>query len=152
MWLQEASDAIKSLLSSIRSIIAQQAEEYNILRRLEKLERRLEKCSNSLAEMAKKFDSTFENDGDVPVNMSPRHPLSLKKTKTENLKQQVESVKANYLDSVQCSKVMTLNYLKTRLPHVFQSLKAFSSASAQAIEVIHNPVDTVESSDIASQN
>lgn len=149
---KEASDAIKSLLSSIRSIIAQQAEEDNILRRLEKLESRLEKSLNSLAEMAKKSDWSFENDGDVPVNMSPRNPLSLKKTKTENLKKQVEIVKANYLDSVQCSKVMTLNYLKTRLPHVFHTLKAFSSASAQVIEVIHNPVNTVESSDIASQD
>ncbi|KAK7281419.1 hypothetical protein RIF29_09402 [Crotalaria pallida] len=150
---KEASDAIKSLLSSIRSIIDQQAEEDNILKRLEKLERRLERCLSSLAEMGKKFDGSFENDGDIPVNMSPRHPLSLKKTKAETLKKQVESLKADYLDSVQCSKVMTLNHLKNRLPEVFRSLKEFSGASVQAIEGIHhNPVYPVECSDISSQN
>ncbi|XP_061344015.1 protein ALTERED PHOSPHATE STARVATION RESPONSE 1 [Gastrolobium bilobum] len=134
---EEASDAIKNLLSSIHSIINQQADEDNMRKKLEKFERRLQKCLNSLAEMEKKIEWSFENDGDIAVNMSPNHPLYLKKTKTEALKKQVESVRANYLNSIQCRKVMTLNNLKTRLPHLFQSLMAFSSASVQAIEVIH---------------
>ena len=153
MWLQEASDAIKSLLSSIRSIINQQAQEDNILKKLDKLERRWQKCLSSLTEMEEKFKYTYEN-GDIPVNMSPMHPLSLKRNKTDALKKQVESMKATYLGSVQCSRTMTLNFLKTRLPHLFQSLMAFSSASAETIEVIHNhnPVKPVESTDTASQN
>lgn len=134
MWSQEVSDAIKSLLLSIHSIIAQQAEEDNILKRLEKLERKLQKCLNSLAEMQKKI----EIDGDIDI-MSPRHPLYPKKAETEALKKQVEIVKANYLDSVQYSRAMTLDNLRTRLPHLFQSLMEFSSASAQAIEDIHTP-------------
>ncbi|KAE9608228.1 hypothetical protein Lal_00003511 [Lupinus albus] len=148
---KDAADAIKDLLSAIRSIIAQQTEEDNILKKLEKLERRLERCMNSLTEMTKKFDGSFENDGDIAVNMSPRHPLSVKKTKAETLKKQVESVKADYLDSIQCSRVMTLNHLKTTLPRVFQSLMAFSSASAEAIDG-RNPEKPEECSDISSQN
>lgn len=127
----EVADAIKSLLLSIRDIISQQAEEDNILKRLEKLERKLHKYSNSLAEMQRKFD------GDIAANMSPKHPLYLKNAETEALKKQVESVKESYLDSVQFSRTMTLDNLKTKLPRLFISLMEFSSASAQAIEGIH---------------
>ncbi|KAK7328369.1 hypothetical protein VNO77_22474 [Canavalia gladiata] len=128
---KEASDAIKSLLISIHSIIAQQAEEDNILKKLEKLQRKLQKCSNSLGEMQKKVDADMADDAD------PKHPIYLKKADKEAIEKQVESVKANYVDSVQYSKAMTLNYLQTRLPDLFQSLMEFSSASAEAIEVIN---------------
>lgn len=137
VWLQEVSDAIKSLLLSIRDIISQQAEEDNILKRLEKLERKLQKYSNCLAEMQRKIEWNCEDDGDIANNMSPKHPLYLKKAETEALKKQVESVKENYLDSVQFSRAMTLDNLKTKLPRLFLSLMEFSSASAQAIEGIH---------------
>lgn len=137
MWLQEVADAIKNLLLSIRSIIAQQAEEDNILKKLEKLERKLQRCSTSLAEMQRKIELNFEDDGDEG-NISPRHPLFHKKAETEALKKQVESVKADYLDSVQYSRTMTLDNLRTRLPHLFVSLMEFSSASSQAIEAINS--------------
>lgn len=137
VWLQETSDAIKSLLSSIHSIIGQQTEEDNILKRLQKLERKFQKCLNSLAEMQQKID------GDM-ADTSPKHPIHLKKTETEALKKQVESVKASYLETVQYSKAMTLNKLQTTFPPLFQSLVEFSSASAQAIEVINAPVKPVE--------
>ncbi|XP_057433908.1 protein ALTERED PHOSPHATE STARVATION RESPONSE 1-like [Lotus japonicus] len=133
---EETSDEIKSLLLSIRSIIAQQTEEDNILKRLEKVERRLQKCLNSLAAMQEKNEPSSEDDGEI-ADMNTKLPLYAKKAEAEALKKQVESVKENYLDSVQCSRAMTLNHLKTGLPHLFQSLMEFSSASAQAIESIN---------------
>jgi hypothetical protein len=124
-------------LSSIRSIIAQQAEEDNILKKLEKLERKSQRCSMSLAEMQKKIEWNFEDDGDE-ANISPKHPLFHKKTETEALKKQVESLRADYLDSVQYSRTMTLDNLRTRLPHLFVSLMEFSNASSQAVEAINS--------------
>ncbi|WJX28856.1 hypothetical protein P8452_17527 [Trifolium repens] len=134
---KEVADAIKNLLSSIRSIIAQQAEEDNILKKLEKLERKSQRCSMSLAEMQKKIEWNFEDDGDE-ANISPKHPLFHKKAETEALKKQVESLRADYLDSVQYSRTMTLDNLRTRLPHLFVSLMEFSNASSQAIEAINS--------------
>ncbi|KAL5100785.1 hypothetical protein RYX36_005112 [Vicia faba] len=135
---KEVAEAIKNLLMSIRSIIAQQAEEDNILKKLEKLERKLQRCSASMAVIQKKMEWNFEeDDGDV-ANISPKHPLFQKKAETEALKKQVESVKEDYLDSVQCSRTMTLDSLRTRLPHLFLSLMEFSSASSQTIEAINS--------------
>lgn len=137
VWLQETSEAIKSLVSCIRSITGQQIQEDNILKRLEKLDRKFQKCLNSLAEMQQRID------GDM-ADTSPRHPIHLKKTETEALKKQVESAKANYLDAVQYSRAMTLDHLQKTLPPLFQSLMEFSNASAQAIEAINTTGKPVE--------
>ncbi|ESW10524.1 hypothetical protein PHAVU_009G217000 [Phaseolus vulgaris] len=134
---KETSDAIKSLLSCIRSITSQQTEEHNILKRLQKLERKFQKCVNSLAEMQQKLD------GDM-ADTSPRHPIHVKKSETEDIKKQVENERANYLDAVQYSRAMTLNQLQTTLPPLFHLLMEFSSASSQAIELINTPVKPLE--------
>ncbi|KAG5116993.1 hypothetical protein JHK84_043106 [Glycine max] len=134
---KETSEAIKSLVSCIRSITGQQIQEDNILKRLEKLDRKFQKCLNSLAEMQQRID------GDM-ADTSPRHPIHLKKTETEALKKQVESAKANYLDAVQYSRAMTLDHLQKTLPPLFQSLMEFSNASAQAIEAINTTGKPVE--------
>ena len=147
--LQAASDAIKSLLSSIHSIIVQQDEEDNLQKKVEKIENRLQKELNSLDEMGRKFEWNFDTEG-VSVNLSPKHPLAVKRAKTEALKKQLETEKAKYLNSVHVTKVMTLNNLKTRLLHVFQSLMTFASASAEAFEVGHSQIQPAERSDIAS--
>lgn len=131
---KETADAIKSLLSSIRLIIAQQTEEDNNLKRFKKLERKFQKCLNSLAEMQQRID------GDI----ADTHPIHHKKTETEAVKKQVENAKAGYLEAVQYSKVMTLQQLQTGLPPLFQSLMEFSNASAQAIEVINTPMKPEE--------
>ncbi|KAL2327479.1 hypothetical protein Fmac_020906 [Flemingia macrophylla] len=134
---KETAEAIKSLLSSICSIIAQHTEEDNNLKRLQKLERKFQKCRNSLAEMQQRID------GDI-TDTSPKHPIHHKKTETEAVKKQVESAKASYLEAVQYSRTMTLTQLQTTLPPLFQSLMEFSNASAQAIEVINTPVKPEE--------
>ncbi|KAG5012251.1 hypothetical protein JHK86_024512 [Glycine max] len=134
---KETSEAIKSLMSCLRFITGQQIEEDNILERLQKLERKFQKCLNSMAEMQQRIDGGM-------ADTSPRHPIHLKKTETEALKKQVESAKANYLDSVQYSRAMTLDHLQKTLPPLFQSLMEFSSESAQAIEAINAPGKPVE--------
>uniref|UniRef100_A0A2N9IYA7 Uncharacterized protein n=1 Tax=Fagus sylvatica TaxID=28930 RepID=A0A2N9IYA7_FAGSY len=86
----------------------------------------------------------------LPLILSPKHPLSMKRAKIEALKNQVESEKDKYLDAVQCTRTMTLNNLKTSLPNLFKALMGFSSASAQAIEAAHNHVKPGVSGDVAS--
>ncbi|XP_027904410.1 nitrate regulatory gene2 protein [Vigna unguiculata] len=130
------SDAIKSLLSCIRSITSQQTEEHNILKRLEKLERKFQKCVNTLAEMQQRID------GDI-ADTSPRHPIHVKKSETEEIKKQVENERANYLDAVQYSRAMTLDQLQTTLPPLFHLLMEFSSASSHAIELINAPTEAI---------
>ncbi|XP_014502387.1 nitrate regulatory gene2 protein [Vigna radiata var. radiata] len=130
------SDAIKSLLSCIRSIASQQTEEHNILKKLDKLERKFQKCMNSLAEMQQRID------GDI-ADTSPRHPIHVKKTETEEIKKQVENERANYLDAVRYSRAMTLDQLQTTLPPLFQLLMEFSSASSHAIQLINAPTEAV---------
>ncbi|KAJ4837829.1 hypothetical protein Tsubulata_001628 [Turnera subulata] len=132
-----ASEAIKSLLSAIQSITLQQVEEYNLQRKSDKLEKRLQKELLSLAEMEKKLDLSFAA-GDECSNLSPKHPVSIKRAKTEALKRRVDTEKTKYQNSVQVTRVMTLNNLKTSLPSVFQALMEFSSAYAKALEAVHS--------------
>ncbi|XVF45969.1 hypothetical protein PTKIN_Ptkin02bG0250400 [Pterospermum kingtungense] len=124
-----ASEAIKSILLAIQSIIQQQSEEHYQQKRSEKLEKRLQKELISLTEMEERalgLNSTF----------SPKHPLLLKRTKVEALKKRVDLEKGKHLNSVQVCKTMILNNLKTSLPKVFQALMVFSKASTQVFEAI----------------
>ncbi|XWS67437.1 hypothetical protein CRYUN_Cryun04dG0006500 [Craigia yunnanensis] len=130
-----ASESIKSFLLAIQSIIRQQAEEHCLQKRSDKLEKRLEKESISLTEMEKKVEGSVAGL-DVNSTLSPKHPLSLKRAKTEALKKRVDMEKGKHLNSVQVCKTMTLNNLKTSLPNVFQALMGFSKASTQAFEAI----------------
>ena len=136
MWLQVASEAIKNLLSAIHSIVLQQAEEFYLLKKSAKLERRLQKEVNSLFELENKLEGSIV--GETLPSLSPKHPLSIKRTKTEALKKRVEDAKAKYLNSVQVSRTMTVNNLQTSLPNVFQALMGFSSVCTQAFEAVHS--------------
>lgn len=111
----------------------QQEEEHNLQRKYGKLEKRLQKELQSLAEMKEKLEGSFAGI-DGPSNLSPKHPLSLKHAKVESLQKQVDVEKAKYLNSVQVSNTMTLNNLKTSLPIVFHSLVGFCSDYVEAIE------------------
>ena len=131
-----ASEAIKSFLLAIHSIIQQQDEQYNQQKKYDKVEKRLQKELISLIEMEKKVEGSVAAS-DVNSTLSPKHPLSLKRAKTEALKKRVDMEKRKHLNSVQVCKTMTLNNLKTSLPNVFQELMRFSKASARAFEAIH---------------
>ncbi|XP_043702048.1 protein ALTERED PHOSPHATE STARVATION RESPONSE 1-like isoform X2 [Telopea speciosissima] len=131
-----ASEAIKSFVSVIHSIILQQAEERELKKKSDRLERRLHKELNSLCEMELKLDVNFTGNADSTLSL--KHPLSVKRSKTEAFKKRVEDEKAKYLNSVQVSQAMTLNNLQTSLPNVFQALTGFSSVCTQAFEAIHS--------------
>jgi len=91
---------------------------------------------NTLAEMQQRID------GDI-ADTSPRHPIHVKKSETEEIKKQVENERANYLDAVQYSRAMTLDQLQTTLPPLFHLLMEFSSASSHAIELINAPTEAI---------
>ncbi|XP_065882200.1 protein ALTERED PHOSPHATE STARVATION RESPONSE 1 [Euphorbia lathyris] len=130
-----ASEAIKGLMTAIKMITVQQAEEYNLHKKSEKLEKRLEKELSTLGEMERKVDWSI-GGGDVQSDLSPKHPLSLKRAKAEALRKRVDSEQNKYMNAVEGTRVMTLNNLKTNLPNVFQALMGFSSASAVAFEAV----------------
>ncbi|XWS40440.1 hypothetical protein CRYUN_Cryun18bG0140400 [Craigia yunnanensis] len=132
-----ASEAIKSFLLAIHSIIQQQDEEHNQQKKYDKVEKRLQKELISLTEMEKKVEASVAASDVNSSTLSPKHPLSLKRAKTEALKKRAAMEKGKHLNSVQVCMTMTLNNLKTSLPNVFQALMLFSKASAQAFEAIH---------------
>ncbi|POO04118.1 hypothetical protein TorRG33x02_004220 [Trema orientale] len=140
------SEAIKSLCSAIHSIILQQEEEHSLHKKYEKIEKRLQKELESLAEMERKLEGSLEGE-DRHSNLSPKHPLTIKHAKTEALKKQVENENIKYLNSVQATKAMTLNNLKTGLPNVFKALVDFSCGYVEAIEACLNNVRPADSYD-----
>ncbi|KAK4786912.1 hypothetical protein SAY86_010745 [Trapa natans] len=140
---QVAWEAIKGLLSAVHSVILQQAQEVDLKKRSDKLEKRLQKELHSLDEMEKRHEagghsraSTGTVDGTNSEVLSPKHPLSLKRAKAESLKILAEDGKARYAHSVQVTKAMVLNNLKTALPNSFRALMEFSGSSAKALEAI----------------
>lgn len=141
--LQAASDAIKSLLLGVRSILLQQAEELDLQRKAEKLEKKLQKESSSLDEMEKKLEpgSSAENP---TLELGPNHPLSLKRAKIEALKKRVDDEKAKSANSVEVTKAMALNHLKNGLPRVFRALMEFTNACTRAFEALNNRGEQVD--------
>lgn len=134
-----ASEAINSFLSAIHAIFLQQIEERKLHKKIDRLEKRLQKEFNSMAEMEQRFEGNFAVGVEHP-ELSPKHPLILKAAKVEALKKRVESEKAKYLNAAQITQAMTLNNLKTSLPNVFQALMGFSNASAKAFEALHSHI------------
>ncbi|KAL5773934.1 hypothetical protein ACOSP7_011491 [Xanthoceras sorbifolium] len=134
-----ASEAIKSFLSAIQAIFQQQIEELNLQKKSDRLERRLQKELNSLAEMEEKLEGSFAVEV-AQSNLSPKHPVSLKRSKIAALKERVEAEKAKYLNSVEVTKAMSLSNLKTSLPNVFQVLMEFSRVSVHAFQGVHSHI------------
>ncbi|XP_059666060.1 protein ALTERED PHOSPHATE STARVATION RESPONSE 1 [Cornus florida] len=130
-----ASEAIKNLLAVIHSIMLQQQEELNLQKKSEKLEKKLQRELKSVAEMEIKFEGSISIE-DAQAVLGPKHPLSVKRAKIGVLRKQVDDEKAKYINSVQVTRAMTLNNLKTSLPNVFQSLMGFSSTCSQSFEAI----------------
>lgn len=135
-----ALEAIKGVVSAVHSIILQQGQELDLQKRSDKLEKKLQKELQSLDELEKKLEGgggPNTADGGNPEVLSPKHPLSLKRAKIETLKKQAEDERAKHDSSVQVTKAMVLNKLKTALPNAFQGLMEFSNASAKALEAIY---------------
>ncbi|KAL3522807.1 hypothetical protein ACH5RR_015641 [Cinchona calisaya] len=130
-----ALEAIKSLLSAVHSIVLQQEEEVNLYKRSDKLEKRLQRELNLLAEMEMKFEGSYTNEVTQTV-LGPKHPLSMKRAKIEVLKKHVDNEKSKYVNSIQVTRTMILNSLQTSLPIVFRALMAFSNAYTQSIDTV----------------
>ncbi|KAG7569162.1 hypothetical protein ISN45_Aa04g019160 [Arabidopsis thaliana x Arabidopsis arenosa] len=138
------SEAIKSFLMSIKSVIHQQAEEYNLRRKCNKLERRLEKELISLAEIERRLEGilAMEEEEVSSASLGPKHPLTIKQAKIEALRKRVDIEKAKYLNSVEVSKRMTLDNLKSSLPNVFQVLTALANVFANGFESVNGQTGT----------
>lgn len=160
MWLQETAESIKSLLSFISYIIAQQAVEDRLQKKVEKLGKKLQKEQTSLEETKNKLEWN-NDDGDTPL--SPSNPSSIKRAKMEAflsakrdnieaLKKQLETEEDNYMEVVQLNKVMTLNTLRSKLPQLFQSLSSFASAYVQAVDIANSQSNQAECNDTTSEN
>jgi len=136
--LQAASEAIKSLLLGVRSILLQQAEELDLQRKAKKLEKKLQKESSSLDDMEKKLERGISADNPT-LEVDPNHPISLKRAKIEALKKRLDDENAKYAVSVEFTKAMALSHLKNGLPRVFKALMEFSGACTKVFEALNNP-------------
>lgn len=112
----------------------QQIEERTLQKRSDRLENRLEKELDALAQLDRYNESMVTNQDQTME--SKQHLLSSKQAKLDGLKKRVEDEKAKYFNSVRLSRAMTLNSLHASLPNVFQSLMGFSSVCVQAFEGI----------------
>ncbi|KNA14963.1 hypothetical protein SOVF_102550 [Spinacia oleracea] len=145
---QVVSEAIKSFLKVIRSIRSQQQEECNQKKKIDKLERRWQKELRSLSEIEKKLEAN-NRLGDMESGLSPKHPLSVKRARTDTLQKMHENEKAKYLTCIQVSRAMTLSNLQKCLPRVFEALMEFSSACTQAFEIALNHADQVDNDQVS---
>uniref|UniRef100_A0A7N0VJ12 Nitrate regulatory gene2 protein n=1 Tax=Kalanchoe fedtschenkoi TaxID=63787 RepID=A0A7N0VJ12_KALFE len=131
------SEAIKGFLSAIQSIALQQEDEQLQLSKLDKLSKRLIKEQHLLAEMEARHEGGRAAFGDTsPVD--PKHPISVKRTKVEAMKKEVDIEKAKYLSLVKLSHAMTQSKLKTSLPTVFHALMEYSLACAENLEAMYD--------------
>lgn len=140
--LQVVSEAINSFLSVIRSIISQQEKECGLKKKIDRLERRWQKELKSQIEMEKKLEVS-NSLGDMESGLSPKHPLSVKRAKTDALKKVHEDEKAKYLSYIQVSRTTTLSDLQNTLPRLFEALMGFASACTQAFETALNQAQQV---------
>lgn len=136
------SEAINSFLSVIRSIISQQEKECGLKKKIDRLERRWQKELKSQIEMEKKLEVS-NSLGDMESGLSPKHPLSVKRAKTDALKKVHEDEKAKYLSYIQVSRTTTLSDLQNTLPRLFEALMGFASACTQAFETALNQAQQV---------
>lgn len=125
----------------MHSIGLQLAEEHNLQKKSENMERKLLKELNSLGEMESGLN---KNHGDDMISTSivNNPPLSAKHAKVDTHRKRVDDEKSKYLNSIRLSRVMMINNLQTSLPNVFQALMGFASVCLQAFEGICRPYET----------
>lgn len=127
----------------VRSILLQQAEELNLQKKIEKLEKKLQKESSSVDEMEKKLKRGFSTDNPT-LDLGPDHPLTLKRAKIEALKKRVDDENVKYANSVEVTKARALNHLNNGLPRIFWALMEFSSTCTRAFEALNNRGEQVD--------
>ncbi|XP_057545158.1 protein ALTERED PHOSPHATE STARVATION RESPONSE 1 isoform X1 [Amaranthus tricolor] len=129
----QVSEAIKSFLEAVQSIIKQQRKECIQRRKLEKRERRLMKEQKTVLELEKEL----EMPGDAAISgSSQKQRLYEKRAKIDLLVKEHEDEKAKYENAVREIKALTLSNLHASLPRLFEELMGFSSACTQAFQTV----------------
>lgn len=132
-----ASEGIKSFLTVIHAIVAQQAEEHKQKKLAESTFKELEKKMAELQSLESKYGpySTSEEYGDMT---SRRSSVIDKRAKVEALKVKAEEEKNKHDKCAGITRAMTVNNLQTGFPNVFGALTGFASVCMQSFENVYN--------------
>nr|XP_040260497.1 protein ROLLING AND ERECT LEAF 2 [Aegilops tauschii subsp. strangulata] len=141
-----ASEAIKSFVNVIHVIYTKQAEEMKIKKRTETYSKELEKKTNSLRAIEKKYYQSYSlvglglpgsgRDGIEGHTFDARDPLSEKKTEIAQCRRKVEDEITRHAKAVEVTRSMTLNNIQTGLPGMFQAIAGFSGTVVEALDVV----------------
>lgn len=128
-----ASEGIKSFLTVIHAIVAQQVEEHKQKKRSESVFKDLEKKMMVLRSLECKY-GPFS----MPEDTARNNPVGEQHAKVETLKAKAEEEKTKHEKLVTITRAMTINNLQMGLPHVFEAMVGFSSVCMHAFESVYN--------------
>ncbi|XP_066344997.1 protein ROLLING AND ERECT LEAF 2-like [Miscanthus floridulus] len=141
-----ASEAIKSFVNVVHVIYTKQAEEMKIKKRTETFSKELEKKTNSLRSIEKKYYQSYSmvglglpgsgRDGIESHAYDARDPLAEKKTEIAQCRRKVEDEMTRHAKAVEVTRSMTLNNIQTGLPGIFQAIAGFSGTVVEALDVV----------------
>ncbi|XP_015697082.2 protein ROLLING AND ERECT LEAF 2 [Oryza brachyantha] len=141
-----ASEAIKSFVNVVHVIYTKQAEEMKIKKRAETYSKELEKKTNSLRAIEKKYYQSYSmvglglpgsgRDGIESHSFDARDPLAEKKTEITLCRRKVEDEMTRHSKAVEVTRSMTLNNIQTGLPGMFQAIAGFSGTVVEALDVV----------------
>ncbi|KAF0928744.1 hypothetical protein E2562_006163 [Oryza meyeriana var. granulata] len=141
-----ASEAIKSFVNVVHVIYTKQAEEMKIKKRAETYSKELEKKTNSLRAIEKKYYQSYSmvglglpgsgRDGIESHSFDARDPLAEKKTEIALCRRKVEDEMTRHAKAVEVTRSMTLNNIQTGLPGMFQAIAGFSGTVVEALDVV----------------
>nr|ACL52607.1 unknown [Zea mays] len=142
-----ASEAIKSFVNVVHVIYAKQAEEMKVKKRAEAYSKELEKKTNSLRSVEKKYYQSYSMVGlGLPGSgghggidshaYDARDPLAEKKTEIAQCRRKVEDEMARHAKAIEVTRSMTLNNIQTGLPGIFQAIAGFSGTVVEALDVV----------------
>lgn len=131
-----ASEAIKSLLTAIHSIVVQQQEEQKQKKRAECAFKELEKKTIELRSLESKYGPFCA--AETLGSGRNKDPVGEKHAKVAFLRAKAEEEKSKHDKSVSITRAMTLNNLQMGFPHLFQAIVGFSSVCMQAFESLYN--------------
>ncbi|KAK3157150.1 hypothetical protein QOZ80_2AG0116850 [Eleusine coracana subsp. coracana] len=141
-----ASEAIKSFVNVVHVIYTKQAEEMKIKKRAETFSKELEKKTNSLRSIEKKYYQSYSvvglglpgsgRDGIESVAYDARDPLAEKKSEIALCRRKVEDEMTRHAKAVEVTRSMTLNNIQTGLPGMFQAIAGFSGTVVEAFDAV----------------
>lgn len=148
-----ASEAIKSFMNIIHVIYTKQAEELKIKKRAETYSKELEKKTNALRAIEKKYYQSYSTVGiripgsgrdDNGQVFDARDPLAEKKSEIALCRRKVEDEMNRHAKAVEVTRSMTLNNIQTGLPGVFQAMTGFSGLFVEALAAVCRRAGSVQ--------